>query len=36
MTKKKGDVVEITTPRGAATYKIEAINSKKKAAKKAS
>ncbi len=36
MTKKKGDSVEITTPRGVATYKIEAINSKKKAAKKAS
>ncbi len=36
MQKKKGDSVEVTTPRGIANYKIEAINSKKKAAKKAS
>ncbi len=35
--KKKGDTVEVTTPRGLASYKIEAIGStKKKAAKKAS
>ena len=33
----KGDVVEVNTPRGVTSYKIEAINStKKKAAKKAS
>ena len=37
MGKKKGDVVAVTTPRGVASYKIEAINStKKKATKKAS
>ncbi len=35
--KKKGETVEVTTPRGLASYKIEAIGStKKKAAKKAS
>jgi transcription elongation factor GreA len=38
MGKKKGDVVQVTTPRGVASYKVEAINSstKKKATKKAS
>ncbi len=37
MTKKKGDIVEVTTPRGKTTYKIDGINStKKKVAKKAS
>jgi transcription elongation factor GreA len=37
MGKKKGDTVPVTTPRGLASYKVEAINStKKKAAKKAS
>jgi transcription elongation factor GreA len=35
--KKKGETVEVTTPRGVVTYKIEAIGStKKKVAKKAS
>ena len=37
MTKKKGDTVEVTTPRGKTTYKIDGINStKKKVTKKAS
>ncbi len=37
MGKKKGEVVEVTTPRGVTNYKIDGINStKKKAAKKAS
>jgi len=36
--RKKGDSVQVTTPRGVVTYKIEGINSMKKkaAAKKAS
>jgi len=35
--KKKGEVVDVNTPRGVTTYKIEGINStKKKVAKKAS
>ncbi len=35
--KKKGDTIEVSTPRGVNAYKIEAINStKKKVAKKAS
>ncbi len=37
MGKKKGESVDVTTPRGVTTYKIEGINStKKKVAKKAS
>ena len=37
MKKKKGESVEVTTPRGVVSYKIEGINSnKKKVAKKAS
>ncbi len=37
MRKKKGESVEVVTPRGTSTYKIEAIgSSKKKATKKAS
>ncbi len=34
--KKKGEVVEVVTPRGASDYKIESINKQKKPAKKAS
>ncbi len=37
MGKKKGELVEVTTPRGVTNYKIDGINStKKKVAKKAS
>jgi transcription elongation factor GreA len=37
MTKKKGESVDVTTPRGVVSYKIEGINStKKKVTKKAS